>query len=191
MEGARNRPDLWGWPVSAPLVVTGAICSLHLAPDLRALYDRYFGILRAKCGRMLADPVEAEDVAQETFVRLWRSRARFADPRQVVAWLYRTSTRLAVDRLRRGKVRLAAADEPTAQPAVTGSVEYEVHYRAIWARLVQRLSPDDLELALLAHVDRMTQLEIAEVLDSSERTVRRRLTRLSARLERLRKELGA
>ena len=160
-------------------------------PDLRALYDRYFGILRQKCLRMLSDPGEAEDVAQETFIRLWGARARFSRPEQVVAWLYRTSTRLAVDRLRRQRVRAPASEEPPAAGAgVTGSPEFEAHYRAVWARLSRRLSADELELALLAHVDRMSQPEIAQVMDSSERTIRRRLAKLSARLQRLREELG-
>jgi RNA polymerase sigma-70 factor (ECF subfamily) len=159
-------------------------------PDLGALYDRYFGILRQKCLRMLPDTGEAEDVAQETFIRLWSARARFTRPEQVVAWLYRTSTRLAVDRLRRRRVRAAASEaQPVAEVAVTGSPELEVHYRAAWARLSRRLSADELELALLAHVDRMSQPEIAQVLDSSERTIRRRLAKLSARLQRLREEL--
>jgi RNA polymerase sigma factor (sigma-70 family) len=160
-------------------------------PDLRALYDRYFGIVRQKCLRMLPDAGEAEDVAQETFIRLWGARARFSRPEQVVAWLYRTSTRLAVDRLRRLRVRAVAAQEgPVAAGEVSGSPELEAHYRALWARLSRRLTADELELALLAHEDRMSQPEIAEVLESSERTIRRRLAKLSARLQRLREELG-
>jgi len=160
-------------------------------PDLRALYDRYFGILRQKCLRMLPDAGEAEDVAQETFIRLWGSRARFSRPEQVVAWLYRTGTRLAVDRLRRQRVRAAASEaQPVVAAGFTGSPEFEAHYRAAWARLSRRLSADELELALLVHVDRMSQPEIAEVMDSSERTIRRRLAKLSARLQRLREELG-
>ncbi len=160
-------------------------------PDLRALYDRYFGILRQKCLRMLPDAGEAEDVAQETFIRLWGAKARFQKPEQVVAWLYRTSTRLAVDRLRRRRVRAATSEDQPAGAGVSGSPEFEAHYRAVWARLSRRLSADELELALLAHIDRMSQPEIAEVLGSSERTIRRRMAKLSARLQRLREELDA
>lgn len=140
---------------------------------------------------MLPGTAETEDIAQETFIRLWASRARFEDPRQVVVWLYRTSTRLAVDRLRRGRVRQSAADAlspPAAGPA--GSPDAAFQSRELLAHLAARLSAGELELALLWHVDRMSQPEIALVLQSSERTIRRKLARLSSRLEQLRKELA-
>src|SRR5947207_3115071 len=49
---------------------------------------------------MLADFAEADDVAQETFVRLWRSDLGGDEPRRVLAWIYRTSTRLTIYRMR-------------------------------------------------------------------------------------------
>src|SRR2546423_906525 len=68
--------------------------------DVEATYRRYFALIREKCRRMLGDFAEADDVAQETFVRLWRTNLRAGDRRSVLAWIYKTRTPPAIDRLR-------------------------------------------------------------------------------------------
>ena len=68
----------------------------HLAFD--ETYRRVFPMILNKCRRMMSDVAEAQDLAQEVFVRLWRSRETIAEPRALTAWLYRTCTRLAIDR---------------------------------------------------------------------------------------------
>src|SRR5207302_10717908 len=52
--------------------------------DVEAAYRRYFVLIREKCRRMLADFAEADDVAQETFVRLWRADLAGGNPRSVL-----------------------------------------------------------------------------------------------------------
>ena len=78
---------------------------------VRALVARKLPRLLALAGRMLGDPAEAEDVAQETFVRAWK-QAR--DWRPGVAkfdtWLHRVTLNLCYDRLRRR--REVATDTP-------------------------------------------------------------------------------
>src|SRR5438045_8731345 len=63
-------------------------------------YRRVYPMILSKCRRMLSDGAEAQDLAQEVFVRLWRSREAVLEPAAVSAWLYRTCTRLAIDRAR-------------------------------------------------------------------------------------------
>jgi RNA polymerase sigma-70 factor (ECF subfamily) len=152
--------------------------------EVDRLYRRYFPAIRAKCRRMLAAEAEAQDVAQETFVRLWRSGLDGRKPPQILAWIYRTSTRLAVDRLRQHQARPAASLED-----VDGEREQPSHEPGLLARqelgqLARRLGRDDLELVVMSRLDRMTHAEIALVLGTSDRTVRRRLVRLDQTLTR-------
>jgi RNA polymerase sigma-70 factor, ECF subfamily len=156
--------------------------------DVQAAYATYFPIIREKCRRMLRDPDEAQDVAQETFIRLWQARLRDEDPRRVTAWVYRTSTHLAIDRLRRRQSGVAP-ERPEELPEVAqvGSLESSVQARQELERFARHLPADELEVVLLSRVDGLTQLEIAEVAQVSERTVRRLLTRFDERVEQLRK----
>jgi RNA polymerase sigma-70 factor (ECF subfamily) len=156
-----------------------------MPPELDDAYRRYFPALVRKCSRMLRDEHEAQDVAQESFLRLCQSDLVLSDVRVVTAWLYRTSTRLALDRLR-------ARGQRGAEPMVweeTGSAsapDEQLHLRGLWAELLRRVPADELEAALLFRADGLRQAEIAEVLGVHERSVRRLLAQFEARVERLR-----
>jgi RNA polymerase sigma-70 factor (ECF subfamily) len=126
---------------------------------------------------MLGDHDEAQDLAQDTFIRLWRSGPPVADARQVTSWVYRTATRLAIDSLRARAVRDAvpAPDVVDEGPFSLVAARREIE---VLARSTPR---DELEAALLDRLDGLTHAETAEVMGVSERTVRRLLKRFDAR----------
>lgn len=131
---------------------------------------------------MLGDTHEAEDVAQDTFIRLWRSAVAGSDARQVSAWIYRTATRLAVDHLR---ARRRHSPEAPPDGVDHQSPESLILARRALGRVALELSSEELEVAILSRLDGLTQRELAEVLDKSERTVRRILARVDDRLDEL------
>jgi RNA polymerase sigma-70 factor (ECF subfamily) len=155
--------------------------------QLESTYRRYFPLIREKCRRMLG-AADGDDVAQETFVRLWKAGLSGTDDLQVTAWIYRTSTRLAIDLLRQRERRAA----PQTVAAIGGlassppGTDVALQTRREIEELLRLLPADELELALLHRLDGLTQAEIAEVAGVSERTVRRALRRLQARVQTLR-----
>jgi RNA polymerase sigma-70 factor (ECF subfamily) len=157
--------------------------------ELALAYRRCFPVIREKCRRMLGDDACAEDIAQETFMKLWRSPVLKADPRTLAAWVYRTSTRLAIDQLReraRRKGEWNAEHLASPAPAIDSALEM----RQLLERLAAVLPRQELEIALLHRLDELTQEEIAKVAEVSSRTVRRCLQRLEQRLLSLRTELA-
>lgn len=146
-----------------------------MAPGLDSHFRRYFPLIREKCRRMLRDSDEAQDVAQETFIRLWQRGPGFADVNRATAWAYCTSTRLAVDRLRRRAAQAPAPALDSAPPA-----EGALAARQEIERLAQVVGARELEAAILSRLDGLGQVEIAGVLGVSERTVRRLLERFDA-----------
>jgi RNA polymerase sigma-70 factor (ECF subfamily) len=154
-------------------------------------YARYFAPVRAKCRRLLGHSSHADDVAQETFVRFWESgpRVEGAEPRTLMAWLYRTSTRLALDHLRS---RRRAGAEPFEDTLPCGANhEDAIAARRMVVEVVAKVDRDELEAAVLCRVDGLSQPEAAGVLGVSERTVRRLLERFDAQTASLRKEIGS
>jgi RNA polymerase sigma-70 factor (ECF subfamily) len=152
---------------------------------VEATYRQYFPMVREKCRRMLSNSQDAQDVAQETLVRLWEANLLGLPVPQLTAWLYRTCTRLAVDALRR-RARFDTGSPPEA--ASTEQPDRILEQRQFLAQLARRIPRRELEVALLHRVDGLGQEELAEVLDVTDRTVRRLLKKLDVRLERLRKE---
>ncbi len=55
--------------------------------------------------RLVGNHSEAEDLAQEAFLRLYRSLPNFRGESRISTWLYRTTTRLAIDHLRRERIK--------------------------------------------------------------------------------------
>ena len=154
--------------------------------DVEHTYRRYFPIIREKCSRMLRDRAEAQDIAQETFTRLWSDRDQLQDPDAVASWIYRTSTRLAVDRYRRTRRQdesELASDEVAGSEPDAGD---RVDACRMLARIAKHVPADELEVAILSRIDGLRQDEIARVLGCSDRTVRRLLQKLESRLSRLR-----
>lgn len=149
-------------------------------------YKRLFPMLASKCARMLGETAEAHDVAQETFVRLWRDRDKLRDPVTVTAWVYRTATRLAVDRLRQRRHEAPAIDPAAAAATLASAATPESlsDSRSTLAALAGAIPADELEALVLSRADGLTHPEIAEVLQVSERTVRRMLSRCEDRLAR-------
>jgi len=160
-------------------------------PDFPAAYTRFWGPIRAKCQRILGATGAADDAAQEAFLRLWQSGPPLdgrSEPRQVLAWLYLTSTRLCLDTLRRTRALVPLAETSALSCAV--SPHEVVAARAEIAALCHRASPEQLEAALLARVDGLPQAEVALVLGVSERTVRRWLDAFDQQGKGLRQELS-
>lgn len=154
--------------------------------SLEDAWRRWYPIAREKALRVLDCPGDAEDVAQEAFVRLWRTGMVEAEPWRASAWLYRTATRLSIDRLRESRPLEGLAALERA-PAETDPADRQVALRQELRQLAAAVPEEELEVAILHRVDRLDQPEVAKVVGISERSVRRLLGRLDRRLERLRR----
>lgn len=152
--------------------------------DVEELYRRYYPSLSAKCARMLQSPQEAEEVAQEAFTRFWQSGPKNDDIRSVTAWLYRTSTRLAIDRMRRGRRQVSVADLAPQDQDQPSSIDEEARREArrLLSAIAKEAPQAELEVVLLSRIDGLTHAQIWEVTGRSERTVRRLLRKFDERV---------
>ncbi|MBI1650805.1 sigma-70 family RNA polymerase sigma factor [Hyphomicrobium sulfonivorans] len=162
------------------------------ARAFRALMDRHLSGVLAVARRMLRDDAEAEDVAQEAMLRLWRS----ADGLDVGAtgvrpWLRRVVSNLCVDRLRSGK-RLTVVDElpEQAEPA-TQQAYLEAQQASSRIDAALKALPDRQRTALtLFHYEGLSQIEVGRIMGISDEAVESLLARARRSLKAaLREEL--
>jgi RNA polymerase sigma-70 factor, ECF subfamily len=138
--------------------------------------------------RTLANAEEAEDIAQETFVRAWQALPRFRADAQFRTWLYRIATNLCYNRLPRlrrdlamlGDDELAALPEPTTANLANG-IEADER-RAYLHRQIEALPESYRLLITLRYAQEFSYEEIAEVLNLPLGTVKTGLFRARARL---------
>jgi RNA polymerase sigma factor (sigma-70 family) len=132
------------------------------------LAERLLPRTLAQAQRMLGDRAEAEDVAQEAMMRLWRIAGEWRQGEaQVSTWLYRVTANLCTDRLRRRKrsVPLDAVAEPLdGAPSVTARMHTEARAKALSDALAQ-LPPRQAEAVALRHLEGLSNAEIAAVME--------------------------
>jgi len=146
--------------------------------------------------RMLHDVSEAEDVAQEAMLRLWRVAPKWRQGEaKVTTWLYRVVMNLCTDRLRRKRaVALDAIEEPVDEtPGVEAKMTTDVRVQALHEAL-QDLPERQRQAVILRHIEGVSNPEIAAVMDISTEAVESLTARgkraLSAALAGRREELG-
>lgn len=123
--------------------------------------------------RMLNDRAEAEDIAQEAMMRLWKIAPDWRQGEaKVSTWLYRVVSNLCTDRLRKRRtVDLDDMAEPEdGQPTVQAQMETRERMAALQSALSQL--PERQEQAVrLRHIEGLGNPEIAEIMDISVEAV--------------------
>src|SRR5690349_7182948 len=143
---------------------------------------------------MTGDPALAEDLAQDTFVKAFRSLAAFDSTRRLSSWLFRIAHNTAIDALRRNKTLTVTLDddERSIDPpaaAVPDPVERRALGHALQAAL-GRLRPDQRAAVILRYDDGMSYEEIGRVLGVPESTARSHVHRARKDLARQMTDAG-
>lgn len=155
---------------------------------LDALMDRWQAPLRGFLYRYLHNEADACDVAQETFVRVYRHRAKFRPGAKFSTWMFSIALNLSRDHARYGRARPAFALDTDALTAASdrsadsGSVAPDTDLlRLEMARAVRaavEALPDQLRSAiLLCEYENLTHLEAAAATGCSAKAVETRLYR--------------
>jgi RNA polymerase sigma-70 factor (ECF subfamily) len=142
-----------------------------------ALVRRYEGPVYRVALRMLGSEADAQDAAQEAFVRAWRGLGRFRRESAVSTWLYRIVTRRCLDLLaaRRDTQPLEAAPaELGGDPAE--AAERRERLRAVTGA-IGRLPAEQRAALVLREFEGLPYDAIAEVLDTTLPTVKGRIHR--------------
>jgi RNA polymerase sigma-70 factor (ECF subfamily) len=160
--------------------VTGSLEERFAAGDesvLGQVFDQYAGSVLAVAHGVLGDRGLAEEATQQAFVQAWRAAGSFDPERALGPWLRSIVRRTAIDiwrRERRHQARslddVAVGDLPSVEPLSIEAVS------DVWTvrQALDGLPPASREVIRLAHMEQLTQPEIAERLGLPLGTVKSR-----------------
>lgn len=164
--------------------------------DIVSLYQHK---LYQVCYRMLSNKQEAEDIAQEAFVRAYMNLHTFDQKRKFSTWLYRIATNLCIDRIRKKKPdyyldaevagtegldlysQIAAEDQLPEETLVQMELQERIQYE------IGRLPDKYRSVIVLKYIEELSLQEISDILDMPLGTVK---TRIHRGREALRKQLN-
>lgn len=128
---------------------------------------------------------EAEELVQETWIRVYRTSGRFTRGRSVTAWVFGIARNLMIDRhrRRRAEVPLTEALAETAPPAA-GADEA----RQVWELVRKTVSPQRFDMLWLHYGEGLSTSDIARVLKLSPVNVRVQLHRARGQLAQVLQE---
>lgn len=154
-----------------------------------ALYDRTAPFVYGLLLRMLRNRDEAEDVAQEVYLQLWRTAATFDSRRSTaVAWIAMVARSRAIDRLRSETSRRAAVEGASVEPSPASADPEEdasISERRGLVRDAMAELPAEQRTALeLAFFQGLSHREISERTDIPLGTVKTRIRAAVAKLEK-------
>lgn len=151
----------------------------------RALTDALLpGALR-QAWRMLGDQAEAEDVAQDAMMRLWKQAADWrAGEARVSTWLYRVVHNLCIDRIRKRRPQVPVEDAPEPvdpDPSVLDRMAQSDTAKAV-AAAIATLPERQRQALMLRHFEGCSNPEIGEAMDCSVEAVESLLARARRQL---------
>ena len=140
---------------------------------------------------LISDRDEAEDIAQDVFVKAYESLGTFRGDSAVYTWLYRITVNLCLNRLRRRKVRSFFGLETIAQTMAAPETDEPAELAELNAKLrkaILELPEKQRIVFILRHFRELPHAEIAEIMDRDVGTIKANYFQA---IQKLKKKLGS
>jgi RNA polymerase sigma-70 factor, ECF subfamily len=195
---------------AAPLHVSDEVLMERLAQGSSDAFDtllsRYETPVITFCYAFMRNREASEDLAQETFMRVFRNAKRYQPVAKFTTWLYRIAANLCINELKKGKLRQSLSLDEAAGPDPDGTKIIEriasdvgsplsaaEHHEAqgMISKAIDHLPDDQRTTLIMVEYHHMQYQEIAEILEVSVSAIKMRVKRARETLRETLKILQA
>jgi RNA polymerase sigma-70 factor, ECF subfamily len=129
--------------------------------------------------KILGNRVEAEDIAQETFVRLWKNLSKYRSDVKLTTWLYKIATNLCLDHLRSSRhkilLRTVAPDEAVTSQESSDQQVMATEFSEAVRIFAASLQPRQRAVFVLREVEGLSVKEVSDILSMSSDLIKSNL----------------
>jgi RNA polymerase sigma-70 factor (ECF subfamily) len=130
-------------------------------------------VVHRRARTLLGTDEEARDAMQEVFVRILGAQHEFRGEAPILHWIYRITTRVCLDRLRKRRTH-PVVEDPEAVAQILAAPEALVDRRAI-LQVLSRTDAQTQEIAVHYYLDGLKMEEVADLVGLSRKTVGKKL----------------
>ncbi len=146
------------------------------------LIRRHQSLVLASAYRYIGDRTEAEDVAQEVFLRLWRSAKKYRPETALGAYIRKITVNFCLDLKRKSRFQMHTLNKNTSSPENPhADIEASERQRALKSA-IQMLPPTQHMAVILFHMEGLSMKEVSDLLEISPKAVESLLSRARATL---------
>lgn len=177
------------------------LCQKGHQEALEKLYQRYYRPVLLFILRIVQDRDMAEDLVQETFIRVYNNRESWQPRSKFTSWLYRIARNLCIDEKRRYWNRLVHMDSQYSDSNVNNPVspleraeddtgDARNHFASkideeTIKKAINQLSPEQREVIILNKYQGMSYIEIADILGATPESIKQRAYRAHLKLRQI------
>jgi RNA polymerase sigma factor (sigma-70 family) len=147
------------------------------------LYQQYAGGIRKLCLGYTGDAVLAQDMLQETFIRVWNNMASFRGDASWSTWIYRIAVNTCLSWLRKKTLPLAEASEETLNMISEASSNSEQQVQLLYTCISRLAETDRLIIAMV--LEEKPYEEIADITGITENNLRVKIHRIKKQLSEI------
>ncbi|MBT8285045.1 MAG: RNA polymerase sigma factor [Flavobacteriaceae bacterium] len=170
-------------------LISRSLAGDHVAYGV--LVDRYKYLIFTLACRLLKNKEDAEEIAQDTFVKAFEALETFKGDAKFSSWLYRIAYRKSLDRIKQNKRQPflnSIDDDGVRELKASGSILEAIDRKErseLLKATINRLPEIDSALVTLYYYEQLTIREISEIMDMSQNAIKVRLFRSRKQLEDL------
>lgn len=156
------------------------------------LYTQYYSLVHRICFRYTKNRDEAEDLAQEVFLKVHGNFRSFEGTAQPSTWLYRVTVNHCLDHLRwrkrQGELMAAFAEDLSDRQPQEAAADHPA--KLLFRKLLEDLDEGNRQVVMLRFEVGLTHEEIAEICGVSRVAITKRLAKFQTKVQGLKSELG-